>query len=391
MNKIVIVLFIVVLSACSGRKDSIIYVSTPSQSASGEPYLYTDSSGTVFLSWVETIDSVNYLKFSTLENEQWTAPRVITSGKDWFVNWADYPMLVTNNHEMIAHFLEKSGAGKFAYDVKVTSSHDGGNSWMEPKTIHDDGLAAEHGFVSMIPYGDNFFISWLDGRNTVMEGMEHHEGHHGQMSLRGAIVDNQGNKSNEWELDNRTCDCCQTTAVITANGPVVVYRDRSEDEIRDMSIVRFVNNAWTAPKAIYNDQWKIAGCPVNGPRADAIGNDLAIAWYSLTNGEGNVKVIFSSDGGETFDEPIRVDEGKTIGRVDIVMIDSNTVMVSWMEGATIKARKINRNGESGKSFTVASTTEARSSGFPQMTKWGEKIVFAWTDDQDKQIKSAILN
>ncbi len=62
-----------------------------------------------------------------------------------------------------------------------------------------------------------------------------------EMTIRGAIIDKQGNKSGEWELDNRVCDCCQTSTAITANGPIVVYRDRSDEEIRDISIVRLIN------------------------------------------------------------------------------------------------------------------------------------------------------
>ena len=150
-----------------------------------------------------------------------------------------YPMLVTNGQEFIAHHLAKSGESPYAYDIKLTTSKDGGKTWIEAGVLHDDGKQAEHGFVTLLPYNENFFVVWLDGRNTVMEGMEnmagHHGSHHGAMSLRAAILDSQGKKINEWELDNKTCDCCQTSAAITDNGYVVVYRDRS-DEIRDISI-----------------------------------------------------------------------------------------------------------------------------------------------------------
>ncbi|MDZ7647099.1 MAG: hypothetical protein U5K54_07905 [Cytophagales bacterium] len=109
-----------------------------------------------------------------------------------------------------------------------------GKEWSKPFLLNTDNKEAEHGFVTILPYGDNFFVTWLDGRNTVMENMEgdHHDGHQGAMSLRAAIIDPNGNGLNEWELDNKTCDCCQTTAAITSNGPVVVYRDRSDEEIR---------------------------------------------------------------------------------------------------------------------------------------------------------------
>ena len=51
---------------------------------------------------------------------------------------------------------------------------------------------------------------------------------------------------------------------MTADGPVVVYRDRSEQEIRDISIVRLHDGKWSQPSSVFEDNWKINGCPVNG-------------------------------------------------------------------------------------------------------------------------------
>jgi hypothetical protein len=242
--------------------------------------------------------------------------------------------------------------------------------------------------VSLLPYGENFLVTWLDGRNTVMEGMEgmDHHGHHGEMSLRAAILSNDGNKISEWELDNRTCDCCQTTAALTDNGPVVIYRDRSDKEVRDMSIVRLIDGAWTKPVPIYSDNWLIEGCPVNGPRMEAIGNTIAVAWYSMPGEKSEVKVIFSKNGGETFDQPIQVDEGTAIGRVDLVMLDQDNVVVSWMEGAVIKAARVSSDGHRSNSFVVASSSESRSSGFPQLAKTKTDLIFAWTNSANKNIQ-----
>lgn len=303
-------------------------------------------------------------------------------------------MIARNHTGFIAHFLDRSADGKFTYDVKFTTAKTTDTTWANPKILHDDGKQAEHGFVSLEPYDDKFFVTWLDGRNTVMEGTEntdHHEGHHGSMSLRAAILDDMGNKISEWELDNKTCDCCQTSAAITSAGPVVVYRDRSDDEIRDMSIMRLVDGEWTAPQSINNDNWKIAGCPVNGPRVSAIGSTLATAWFTMVSDTAQVNVIFSNNNGESFGKKIRVDEGSTIGRVDIVLLDEQTAVVSWMEGTEIKAAKVRSDGTKEPSFTIAASSESRSSGFPQMTKFGNKLIFAWTDSKEKSIKLASVD
>ena len=330
--------------------------------------------------------------FSYLNNDLWSEPNLIAAGNNWFVNWADFPVIASDgNNNLIAHFLEKSDTAKFTYDVKLTTSADKGKLWSSPQILHDDGKKAEHGFVSMIPFKENYFVSWLDGRNAAAVEGAGHEGHHGEMTLRGAILNKNGSKANEWELDKRVCDCCQTSAAITDNGPIVVYRDRSDDEIRDISIIRMINGQWTEPKTIFPDNWKISGCPVNGPGAVAFGNNLAIAWFSMQENKGKVKIVFSEDGGATFKNPVIVDEGKPIGRVDIVMLDEKTALVSWMEGADIKVVKVHADGRKEKSITIALSSESRSAGFPQMTKSGNKIFFAWSDSKEKTIKVASLS
>jgi hypothetical protein len=365
-------------------------IDSPGDTSSAEPYLFADKNGDVYLSWIEKKSNGFELKFSSLRGDKWEAPKMISQGNNWFVNWADYPVITTNvNGHLISHFLEKSDKGSYTYDIKLVSSADSGKSWSAPAILHDDGKKAEHGFVSVLPYSDNYFITWLDGRNTEAETAGHqHEGHGGAMTLRGAIIDLSGKKISEWELDNRVCDCCQTSVAITTSGPVVVYRDRSAEEIRDISIVRLVNGKWTAPQTVFANNWKIDGCPVNGPRVSAIGNQLAVAWYSSPDKSDQVNIAFSSDGGASFQSPIRIDEGATIGRVDLEMLDSSSAIVSWVESGNIKACIVNADGKKDPSFIVANTSNARSAGFPQLAKSGATILFAWTDDKEKRIKSA---
>ena len=398
MNKLlnailIILLFVSCNDSTKKRKleGSLQQLNSPTDTVSAEPYLFTDKNGLVYLSWIQKTKQNNFLKFSVLNGDKWSEPRTITSGNNWFVNWADYPMIASDgDSSLIAHFLQKSGKGTYAYDVKIISSSDRGKSWSDPKILHDDGKEAEHGFVSIVAYKGHYFISWLDGRNASIGHAGGHEEHDGQMSIRAAIVNKYGGKISEWELDNKVCDCCQTSAIHTSNGPVVVYRDRSDEEIRDISIVRLVDGNWTEPRSVFPDKWKITGCPVNGPRADAEGNNLAVAWFSSPEAKPIVNIIFSSNGGKTFDKPIQVDEGNAIGRVDVVILDEKSAMVSWMKGAVIKAARIYKDGRKDPSIIISSSSESRSGGFPQMTKSGKDIVFAWTDVKNKNIKLAKL-
>ncbi|MER8349348.1 sialidase family protein, partial [Acinetobacter baumannii] len=78
----------------------------------------------------------------------WSAPRTIAEGGDWFVNWADTPHIAaTADGALWAHWLQKSAAATYAYDVVLARSADGGASWSAPLRVNDDGTPTEHGFV----------------------------------------------------------------------------------------------------------------------------------------------------------------------------------------------------------------------------------------------------
>jgi hypothetical protein len=115
-----------------------------------------------------------------------------------------------------------------------------------------------------------------------------------------------------------------------------------------------------------------------------------VAWFTAARDSAQVKVIFSSDGGTTFGKPIRIDEGHAIGRVDVVMLSAGSAVVSWMEGPVIKVAQVYADGKKESSMTIASSSESRSSGFPQMTRTANQLIFAWTDDKEKKIKVASI-
>jgi hypothetical protein len=348
-----------------------------------EPYLFTSPAGEVFLSWIEKSDSLSSLFYAKWEENHWTHPKMIASGKDWFVNWADYPQIqMLSDGTLVAAFLQKSGPGTFSYDIMLTFSKDG-SQWTLPKILHEDGTQTEHGFVSLAPWENDLLIVWLDGRNTggtVHSADTHDHGHHGQMTLRAARLDPNGNKLAEWELDDRVCDCCQTSVAMGSDGPMVIFRDRSESEVRDIGIVRWTGEAWTQTMPVHADFWEIAACPVNGPRIEAESGLSAVVWYTGAQDKPRVQLVFSKNGGKDFERPIPVDLGRTIGRVAIALDDKGKAWVAWMEEGAIYLRWVGQDGKKGDPMLVAVSSGKRGSGFPQLTAIAEGLMLAWTDD-----------
>lgn len=359
---------------------------SPAAAASAEPNLFATADGRVFLSWIEKLSETRHaLKFSTLDKGRWTAPRLIAEGDNWFVNWADFPSLVAlDDKTLIAHWLVKSGADTYAYNVNIARSTDGGKSWGKPITPHRDGTQTEHGFVSLVPLKQGRVGAvWLDGRKFTSKGHDGHGSSTDEMTLRYATIDGRGNLADETEIDARACECCQTAAAATSEGLIVAYRDRSEKEVRDISVARLVNGKWTKPQTIYADNWEINGCPVNGPSVAASGSKVVVAWFTGAKDKPTVKAVFSNDAGATVGGTIQVDDGKPIGRVETLMLADGSAVVVWLEktdkGAEVRARRIHADGKRGASVTVAESSAARSSGFPQMARSSDQLIFAWTD------------
>ncbi|WP_339653933.1 hypothetical protein [uncultured Maribacter sp.] len=352
---------------------------SPAGESSSLPHLMSNKDVSL-LSWVETVgDTLHTMYYAELVDGVWQKPQTILSGSDWFVNWADYPMISENNGSLWSHVLKKSTAGTYSYDIKMNVKPKGATVWKTDMLLHTDGTPTEHGFVSIEPYNNNFFVNWLDGRNT----QENEVGERGAMTLRAGVVSTTGELLQEYELDTRTCDCCQTTSAITDNGPIVIYRSRSEEEIRDISIVRWVDGSFTAPKVIHEDNWQIKGCPVNGPKVAVLGNEVAVAWFTGAENDPKVKLVFSTDGGANFQEPILITEGMVMGRVDVLWMDEDKVVVSWVESkgklAIFNAMVVSKEGTMSSKQVIAELDGSRKSGFPQMEIVEETLYFAWTE------------
>jgi hypothetical protein len=394
-----LLLVIVVLSVCccTARKDRdqsrinksliINHTQSPAGVDSREPDLNATPDGRIVMSWVEKVGPTRYaLRVAIRDANGWSETRTVSEGDNWFINWADFPSVIAlRDGSLAAHWLVKSGSSTYAYDVNIARSSDGGKTWTTPIVPHTDKTQTEHGFVSLLPLPDGRAGAvWLDGRNMKdMKEEDEHAPSPESMTLRYAAIDADGKISDEAQLDERVCECCQTAATLTSEGVIAVYRDRSNTEVRDIYTVRNSKGSWTSPSAVHADNWQINGCPVNGPAIAADNSRVAVAWYTQTNNEPRVNLAFSNDAGATFGQPVIVDNGQAVGRVDVLLLPDGSALVCWLAGTVdageIKVRRITKDGALGPISSIAETDISRSSGFPRMARLGNTVHFAWTE------------
>ncbi|TVR91180.1 MAG: hypothetical protein EA418_14335 [Wenzhouxiangellaceae bacterium] len=347
--------------------------------------------GRAVLSWLEKLDEGHAFRFAVFDGEDFGPAGEIARGEDWFANWADMPGLFElDSGAWLAHWLVKSGPATYAYDVVMAVSTDQGETWSEPFSPHDDGTQTEHGFVSYFDQPpESAGVIWLDGRETAGgnhdgHGADHHHHGHGDMTLRYATVAVSGKVSDPALLDKRVCDCCQTASAMTAAGPVVVYRGRSAEEVRDIRVVRRLENGWTDPVKVHEDGWRIEACPVNGPALVAREQELVAAWFTLgADDRPRVELAGSQDAGASFNHLATLGQDQALGRVDLAWWQGGFV-ASWLDqvdgAARLQLAYFDQGGELVRTRELAALDGGRVSGFPRLLALDDQqLLVAWTE------------
>lgn len=339
--------------------------------------------GNRWLVWVEPAGERWHQRLARLGEQGLEEVLAVEARGEWFTNWADVAAVCeTAGGTLLASRL-LAGRTEHAYDARLAARPAGGASFTPPRPLHRGGGEDSHEFVTLVPLAEGgAFAVWLDGCEAAREGPG------GPMTLRAALIGEDGKPGESFELDGRTCDCCPTDAAETNEGRVVVvYRDRSVDEVRDIAWV--VGDprrpqSFSAPRRIARDGWRIAGCPVNGPAVEARGGQVAVAWFTLGgDGTPRVRCARSRDGGETFGEPIDVAVEDVEGRVDLVLAADGSCWILWLARVGRQGRwrvaRIDPGGKLSPPIDLATTSLQRTSGIARLAAAPEGLWFAWTD------------
>jgi hypothetical protein len=293
---------------------------------------------------------------------------------------------------MFAHWLQRAeGSGRFGYGIRVSRRDPQRAVWKEVHGICLDEPVDYAGFFTFAPGsgGAAYLSPPPDAPKPPPQASHNHDDDHGhRKTARFVSFRTDGSVEYDREIDADACSCCQTAAGRTRDGWIVAYRDHGADEVRDIAVIRSdARGAWTAPKPLHRDGWKINACPTDGPSMAVMeGREtVAIAWLTRAGDSPKVQLVFSGDQGESFGRPVRVDDGNPLGRPNVVALDRSRVLVTWLEktgansGVEVRMRVVDRSGKAGSSSVVAGVPVGRNSGFPKVAVAGRDILVAWKD------------
>lgn len=355
------------------------------------------------LSWIDReADGASVLRFAELDRDGRPARLgEVARGRDWFVNWADFPSLtVADNGDWVGFILVRSDPARpYAYDILATRSRDRGRSWSVPERLHDDGTPTEHGFVSLLADGDDRVLAvWLDGRRSMQTdgaGHDHDDGHSAaHTSLHTAVLTRTGIVERQ-ELDELTCDCCRTALARDQQGPVALYRDRTREEIRDVFEVARLGTGWSAPRPLPPDRWNMPGCPVNGPAVAALKPGLLAAWPTQDAGTPVLRLALRAAGSWRPLPPL--DRGPALqGRVDLAAWTEDSVLAVWLGGEddrpALRLAEVDHLGKVRTARTLATLPAGRATGMPRIAARDGRAVVVWTqpDGQGPHLAGALI-
>ncbi len=390
--RMAVTLSALVAAACGSPSADDTPILPPEQLAltesttSGEPNLAAGIGSGAVASWLDYENDEYVLRYATLTDRQWSAERDVARGAGWFANWADLPSVVPIAADTwAAHWLVLQPDSFGAYDIYTAVSADAGATWTDPALLNIDGTEAEHGFLKFFPWDDAIGVLWLDGRNYLLEELPASAPELRGGSLRYARLNAAGEVVERGAVDELVCECCAPDAALTGDdGLLVSYRDRTEEEIRDIVVRRFDGERWQDPVVLGPDNWRIEGCPINGASMDTAGDDVVVAWFTGAGDVPRVRLARSADGGASFGAAIDVDTVGSFGQVDVVLTDTGAAVVSWWrrgetDGTALVARSVAADGAFGPIVTVAESEYSQPLDVPKMVRAGDGLVFVWTD------------
>jgi hypothetical protein len=348
--------------------------------------------GELVLSWLESPAPRMSLRYSVLQGRAWGPVQTVVQRPN-FDTYAEAPSIVQplQSGALLAIWAEKKKEGdKDGNYLLAAVSSDRGKSWSTPARIHTDASISEHSFSSVVPNEDGgATVIWLDARDYRAEK---------RYRLMSAVVSSTGQISGETTIDPDVCTCCPTSLTRTTKGLLAVYRGHSAEQIRDTMSARKIGDMWDKPSRVNAEDWKINGCPVNGPTVNARNNEAAVVWFTAKDDKPLVENSFSTDSGETFGAAHLLDSPKDgsrpVGHLTAALLPDGNQLVVWIrqaaDGAQLVAQEISRDGTTGELQVVAKGT-ARSIGYPHLEQSGATYVLTWggTTEQPR-VRTAVL-
>jgi hypothetical protein len=214
-----------------------------------------------------------------------------------------------------------------------------------PFSPHHDGTKMQHGFASLFDTGAGLGLIWLDGR-AMKPGTSPDDEGTGDMALRGAHFDRAWKQLSEERWTSRLRVLPDGRRRVARRPDRRVSQPLGRRSARHLRVAVH-RRRLDGSGVVHEDGWKIDGCPVNGPRSARTAARSPSPGSPREGRGARVRRVLAGRG-RTFSAPVQVDDGGSLGRVDVEQMADGSAIVGWIElagrNAAFKVRRIERGG-----------------------------------------------
>lgn len=362
-----------------------------------EPALVAGRDGTAFVAWVEHRGKEADVWFAHLggDGQRRGQPVRVNAKAGEATAWhGDPPTLaVAPDGTIYIVWTARAAEKGHANTLYLSASRDGGQSFAAPVKVNDDEKPCAHGMHSLAVASDGrVYVAWLDERNVAPPPPAPPNSGHAQKESNSEVffaASSDGGRtfSANRRIASEVCPCCKTSLAVGADGRVYAsWRQVLPGEFRHIAVASSTDGGETfsQPVVVSDDKWQIAGCPVSGAALFAATDGaLHVLWY--TAGEAGTPGLYrteSRDGGRTFAP--REALARSSGRGTPVLLAGERLAAVWEERGEGGASDIAmaQLAEGNQRRATQGVVLARAGELPVASMTGEQMFVAYVSEKE---------
>ncbi|UFH56643.1 sialidase family protein [Spirosoma sp. KNUC1025] len=280
-----LLILLIILGFTVEKPEPVTRMSNP-QFAGTVPRLTTDEAGNPLISWAEKTgdnEAAFYFALSKDAGQTFGEKIRVKTPAGISAHAEGMPKLAVKTDGTVVAVFEvprPTPESRFAADLLYTLSTDRGQTWTEPKPVHQDvspGKSHSYSDLVRLPNGEIGAV-WLDEKLPGLEGRP--------------VVFAQTTKGKGFGtavlVDDNACQCCRTNVFVDTQKQIhITYRDlvaakSGEPSARDISTAVSTDGGKTfsKPNVVFADNWQVNACPHAGPVVAQVGNEILMTWFS---------------------------------------------------------------------------------------------------------------
>jgi hypothetical protein len=259
-----------------------------------------------------------------------------------------------------------------------TFSDDQGQTFSKPTLISDHASTARH-------YQDRLLISpsnrlyhfWYDERN------KHDAGKSGATLYYTTTTEPESLNFPNQPLKDSNCECCRMAVDFDTDGyPVIFSRFLLADSIRDHGIIK-VSPAGiiSGPTRVTSDLWEIHACPEHGPSLSiAESGRYHMTWFTQGITRQGLFYAWSDQQGANHSTPVQLGSASTLASHAYVKALKERVAIVWKEFNGQKTEiKLIQSSDQGNSWSkpVTLAESESASDHPFLISNGKTLFLSW--------------